>query len=59
MSVDKQANVLRRAAKEASGSRPRARGGKRALLRTRDFWRALSAAAQALPDAPMLQRVHD
>jgi hypothetical protein len=38
---------------------PRSRKKRVAVLRTRDFWRALSTASLSSPHTPVLQRFHD
>jgi len=59
--TDKQTNGQTGSAKDEGVFRlPRPRGRKRgAMLRTKDFFRALSGSAWSAPHAPVLRRLHD
>jgi hypothetical protein len=61
MSSEKQTSGSRRPAKDESVFQLlRARGGsRRGVLRTKDFWRALSSASFASPQGTVPPRLHD
>jgi hypothetical protein len=61
MMFGKQSSGSRPTSKDTGAIRlPRSRGGrKRAALRTKDFWRALSSTALTPPHTPVLRRFHD
>lgn len=44
---------------ESSGRDARALRKRRDVLKTRDFWRALSEASWPGPQTPVLRRLHD